>query len=147
MEGSGWSVPGTHSGLTIAQQAQKIVAAQGAVNFVVMAGVNDLGARKTVADMLAGVAQLEAVAASVGTRVLYVGIVPVPQASYVNYRNADRLAFNQALAAQFPGRYLDCSASMSSGDWLIAPYSLAADDLHLSSAGEAALAACIAPTI
>ena len=147
MEGAGWSVTGPHSGLTVPQKAQQIVDQHGAVDFVVMAGVNDLGAGRTVTEMLQGVANLEVTAANAGVEVVYVGIVPITQGSYVAPRDGDRIAFNKALATQFPGRYVDCSASMSIGQWLNPAFALGAANLHLNAAGEQALAGCIAPSL
>lgn len=140
MEGSGWTVLGPYTGLTIPQQAEAITSINGPVSFIVMAGINDLGGRRTVDQMLAGVAALEAVT----TDVVYVGIVPITEGSYVAYRDADRSAFNAALAATYPDRYIDCDATMSTATgWLNPNMAIAADDLHLNSTGEQALTDCI----
>jgi len=112
-----------------------------------MAGVNDLGAGRSVAEMLGGVAALETVATAAGVSVLYVGIVPITRGAYVAPRDGDRIAFNQALATQFAGRYVDCSASMTIGQWLNPAFALGAANLHLNAAGEQALAGCIAPSL
>jgi len=145
MQGAGWTVPGPHSSQTIAQRAQALAAANTVKRFIVMAGVNDLGAGRTVTEMLAGVTALQTAAARVGAVVTYVGVVPFPAQSYVAYRNADRLAFNRALAARYGANFVDCSASMAdAAGWMLSKYSLSPSDLHLNSAGEQALASCIA---
>lgn len=148
MHGAGWTVPGTNSLLTIAQRAQALTSANTVTRFVVMAGINDLKTTRTTAQILAGVDQLEAVAAAEGASVLYVGVVPVPQGATIAARNADRLAFNAALAQRFGARYLSCDAAMStSSGWLQPSMSLGPLDLHLNDAGEQALADCIAAAI
>lgn len=145
MYGAGWQIPGSYSLRSVPQRASDLTAVNVVDEFIVMAGINDLTGGRTVAEMLAGVDQLSFIAAAEGADVLWVGVVPLPQAATISNREADRLAFNAALASRFPGRYVDCSPSMSTtGGWLQPGYSLGPLDLHLNSAGEQALADCVA---
>lgn len=148
MHGAGWTVASSISGLTVPQRAHELTAVNTVSRFVVMAGVNDLKPGRTVAQMMGGVDQLEAIAAAEGATVVYVGIVPVPQAATIANRNATRVAFNQALAQRFGGRYVSCDAALSTaGGWLRPSMSLGPTDLHLNDAGEQALANCVAAAL
>lgn len=144
MEGAGFTVVGPHSGMTVPQKAATLASGHHVAEFVVMAGINDLSAKRTLAEMLIGADQLSAVAATAGATITWVGVVPVPQASYIADREPQRRAFNAALAERFGERFVDCSGSMStSAGWLRPDYSLSPSNLHLNSAGEQALADCI----
>ena len=144
MEGAGFTVVGPHSGMTVVEKAASLSRTNRVTEFVVMAGINDLSAKRTLAEMLIGADQLSAVAAAAGATITWVGVVPVPQASYIADREPQRRAFNAALAERFSERFVDCSGSLSTDSgWLRSDYSLSPSNLHLNSAGEQALADCI----
>lgn len=146
MYGAGWTVGGTFTGRTIAQHAAHIESSGNRITrIVVMAGINDLSAGKSVSHMLGGVDALANWASARGIAVAWVGVVPVPQHATISNRNADRLAFNRGMAQRFGPWYLDCAPYMANAaGWLQPAYSLSPTDLHLSSAGEQALANCVA---
>lgn len=148
MHGAGWTVAGPISGLTVPERARALTEANEVTRFVAMVGINDLSRGRTVAQMMAGVDELEAVAAAAGATVVYVGVVPVPRAATIANRNATRVAFNQALADRFGTRYLNCDAAMSTPTgWLRPTMSLGPTDLHLNDAGEQALADCVSAAL
>lgn len=144
MYGAGWTLPGTYTNQTIGQRAVALSGTNTVREYIVMAGINDLTGGKSVTQMLSGVTALANHAASIGATVTWVGVVPLPQAATISNREADRRAFNAALAQRYPGRYVDCSSRMADANgWLRTSYSLSPTNLHLNGAGEQALADCI----
>ena len=144
MYGAGWTLPGSYTGQTVVQRAAAIGAQSSVTEYVVMAGINDLTGGRSVTQMLAGVTEFADYAAAVGAKVTWVGVVPLPQTATISNREADRRAFNTALAQRYGTRYLDCSPRMSNAAGYLTPgLSLGPLDLHLNNAGEQALADCI----
>jgi|JI10StandDraft_1071094.scaffolds.fasta_scaffold613476_2 lysophospholipase L1-like esterase len=144
MYGAGWTLPGSYTGQTVVQRAAAIGAQSSVTEYVVMAGINDLTGGRSVTQMLAGVTEFADYAAAVGAKVTWVGVVPLPQTATISNREADRRAFNTALAQRYGTRYVDCSPQMSNAAGYLTPgLSLGPLDLHLNNAGEQALADCI----
>lgn len=146
--GAGFVVPGDLTGRTVAEEAAWWLERYPAPErFVVVAGVNDLGNGASVADMLAGVAELEAVAASAGVEVLYVGYPPFVHSPYLEPHLAERLAFNDQLAQLVGDRFRSCDEPLldAGGTWLDEAFRLdPADAVHLGDDGLTELAACMA---
>ena len=144
MYGAGWTIAGTYTAQTVGQRAAAIGAQSSVTEYVVMAGINDLTGGRSVTQMLAGVTEFADYAAAVGAKVTWVGVVPLPQTATISNREADRRAFNTALAQRYGTRYVDCSPQMSNAAGYLTPgLSLGPLDLHLNNAGEQALADCI----
>ena len=144
MYGAGWTIAGTYTAQTVGQRAAAIGAHSSVTEFVVMAGINDLTGGRSVTQMLAGVTEFANYATAIGAKVTWVGVVPLPQTATIANREADRRAFNTALAQRYGTRYLDCSPRMSNAAGYLTPgLSLGPLDLHLNNAGEQALADCI----
>jgi len=144
MYGAGWTLRGTYTQQTILERATALAQVNTVREFVVMAGINDLTGGRSVADMLTAVGQFSSYATSIGAKVTWVGVVPLPRAATISNREADRRSFNSGLAQRFGGNYVDCSSSMADTDgFLRSGYSLSPIDLHLNDAGEQALAGCI----
>lgn len=144
MEGAGWTVAGTHTGRTVPQRAADLARTNTIRRYIVMAGINDLSAQRTVAQMLSGATLLADQARSAGATVLWVGVVPVPKLAPIANREADRRAFNAALAQRYGASFVDCSSKLAdAAGWLRTDYSLSPSNLHLNNAGEQVLANCI----
>ncbi|MFN8053021.1 MAG: SGNH/GDSL hydrolase family protein [Acidimicrobiales bacterium] len=143
MEGSGFTVPGTFTGRTIPQRASDIAGTNSVSRYIVMAGINDIGAGKSLSDIRNGIAVLDSFAAAHTVSVTYVLLIPFTQGSYIAPKNADRLALNAALVNDHPGHVIDCESALAVNGWLNPAYALSATNFHLNSAGEQALANCI----
>ena len=144
MYGAGWTLAGSYTGQTILQRAVALHGRGPIREYVVMAGINDLTGGRSVTQMLAGVTEFANYATAIGAKVTWVGVVPLPQTATISNREADRRAFNTALAQRYGTRYLDCSPRMSNAAGYLTPgLSLGPLDLHLNNAGEQALADCI----
>lgn len=144
MYGGGWTTASTYTSQTVGQRAAAITRVENVKEFVVMAGINDLTGGRSVAQMLTAVTAFAADAAAKGIKVTWVGVVPLPQGATIANREADRKAFNAALASRYGSRFVDCSPRMSNAAGFLTPgLSLGPLDLHLNNAGEQALADCI----
>ncbi len=144
MYGGGWAIPSINTKQTITQRAAAVIGSSPVREFIVMAGINDLTGGRTLAQMLAGASEFADLAAAHGITVTWVGLVPFPETATISNRQADRNAFNAALAARYGNRFLDCSPRMSNASGFLTPgLSLSPLDLHLNNAGEQALADCI----
>lgn len=145
--GAGYVVKGTYTNRSFAEELlYENSAVPGSTKAIVQGGINDLQS-KTVAEIEAGMNLLKSNADSIGFAVYFVKIIPSRADSYVQPYEAKRNQINSDMVSLFPGKVIDCNSVLDlNNDSKLDP-AFALDPIHLNSAGEQALASCIATNL